>query len=396
MKSQLCLLLIFIFCSCTDRTQKNKPLNIFILKGSIIGKNTHTIFLSYKDTAGKKIEDSARVNNGTFEFNGSIISPVFAELTTDAKKKSENDSHYTEFFLSPGNMTVSIKEDDFDQAKITGSVMQDDWNKLKKLEEPTTRTKDSLEIQMNKLRELVNTKKVHAAYEVLLSKFDQTDQQQKQVNYKFITTHTQSFLSAYLLENFLGGDMPTDSIEMFYNPFSDAVKKSVSGKAIEKEIVNRKASSVGSIVRMPLGVNVDGSRFDPRSFKIDNYLLIYFWADWAIDNTRLKPIYNKYHSQGLDVLAISMDSFTKMWLDSVKQENTLMWHNILADPVGNLDTFYNIREMAPSLLLLVNKNHKIIGRYRGRSSLYKRDYDEGDITDLDKKLAKVLGDPNKH
>jgi len=58
--------------------------------------------------------------------------------------------------------------------------------------------------------------------------------------------------------------MLLDSIEMAYNMLSPSVKKSVEGREISKVIVNRKASIVGSVVRMPLGTNMYGSRFTPR------------------------------------------------------------------------------------------------------------------------------------
>lgn len=147
---------------------------------------------------------------------------------------------------------------------------------------------------------------------------------------------------------------------------------------------------VGSVVRMPLGINLNGSRFDPRTLKIDNYLLLYFWAGYANDNTNLKALYNKYQSHGLSILAISMEPFRKMWRDSVKKERIGMWYNIFSDPVANLDTFYNIREMAPSLVLLIDKNKTIIGRYRGRNKFYKMDYDEEPLAALEKKLAEII------
>jgi hypothetical protein len=57
--------------------------------------------------------------------------------------------------------------------------------------------------------------------------------------------------------------------------------------------------------------------------------------------------------------------------------------------VASLDTFYNIKQMAPSLVLLVDKNHRIIGRYRGHNNLYKMEYGEEPIVALDKKLATI-------
>jgi hypothetical protein len=45
--------------------------------------------------------------------------------------------------------------------------------------------------------------------------------------------------------------------------------------------------------------------------------------------------------------------------------------------------------MAPSLVLLIDKNHRIIGRYRGRNKFYKMDYDEEPLAALERKLAEI-------
>jgi len=388
------LLLCFLtFSSCKTPKKNKKPDDHFILKGLYHGKQADTLFLTYRDSTGNKVEYNTRLNKGAFIFKGRVSPPGEAILMSNIKIKPDrnpNFSNATELFLSPGNMTIALDENHFDHAKLYGSAIQDEWDNLQKAYVPIIKAKDSLYEKMFELERAGNTPKNHIAHVAIAKELDKYQLEWYKIDYHYISTHSQSFLSAYLLENFLGTDLPTDSIEMFYNPFSEAVKKSISGKAIEKVIANRRASAVGSTIIIPSGINTDSSKFNPQDFKIDNYLLLYFWTDYANDNVRLKTIYNKYHDRGLDVLAISMEPFKKMWLDSVKKENISMWHNILSYPVANLDTFYNIQQMAPSLLLLVNKNHKIIGRYRGSSLLYKRDYDEGDLIDLDKKLADVL------
>ena len=45
-------------------------------------------------------------------------------------------SNYIDLFLSPGNMNISLKRDHFDEAKITGSPTQDEFEELEKIEEP--------------------------------------------------------------------------------------------------------------------------------------------------------------------------------------------------------------------------------------------------------------------
>ncbi|QNR84107.1 DUF4369 domain-containing protein [Pedobacter riviphilus] len=384
------LFLFFLFTGITSAQEKKAP--NFILKGTFSGKHAHAIFLSYKDDHGKNIEHKAYLSNGAFTFRGFISSPVYAFVRSDKKivPNSPDVSNAVEIFLSPGNMTISLMENDFANAVLMGSPMQDEWIKLLTLYRPVNKIKDSLYKASFAISRGGNTPKNHVAVMALGAKIDKCNLQIDQIDYSYIGSHTNSYLSAYLLSNSMQMDMRLDSIEMFYNLFSQPVKKSVEGKAISKIILNRKAAMVGSVGRMPLGTNLDGSRFNPQTFKIDNYLLIYFWAGWANDNVYLKSVYNKYQSKGLKILAVSTEPFKKMWRDSVKKERIGMWQNIFSDPVANLDTFYNIRQMAPSLVLLVDKNRRIIGRYRGVNKLYKMDYNEEPLGLLDKKLATLI------
>ncbi|EHQ27644.1 DUF4369 domain-containing protein [Mucilaginibacter paludis] len=391
MKRNIYLLLLLPLFTYIALAQEKKTSN-FVLKGTYIGKHAHAIFLTYKESSGKKTQRKVYLKNGIFSFKGFISSPVYAGVTSDIKitPNGPDVSNYVDIFLSPGNMTISLTENDFEHAVLSGSPVQDEWMKMQTLYKPINKIRDSLYRVTFAISSAGNTPKNHIAVVAVGAKIDKCNLQIDQVDYRYISSHPQSYLSAYLLNNFAEGDMRLDSIEMFYNKFSQPVKKSVDGEEINKVIANRKASIVGRVVRMPLGTNIDGSRFNPQTFKINNYVLFYFWAGWANDNADLKPVYNKYKSRGLKILAVSTEPFKKIWRDSVKKEKIEAWYNIFSAPVANLDTFYSIRQMAPSLVLLIDKNHKIIGRYRGRNKFYKMDYSEEPIRELDKKLAKLI------
>src|SRR5271166_3932468 len=120
MKNRLYPALFILLFNYTVYALPGKGINNFALKGIIIGKKDRTIWLTYPDYTGKKHNHVAHVKNGMFLFRGFISNPVQADLLSDRKSRSNNDSHYLEIFLSPGNMTVTLREGDFEHAKITG------------------------------------------------------------------------------------------------------------------------------------------------------------------------------------------------------------------------------------------------------------------------------------
>jgi len=399
MKPILALIFSLFLLSSLASAQKKQAVPNYTLRGTFTGKHSHAIFLDYKDSNGKRIRRKAYVKNGKFIFKGWISSPVYAFLVGDIKvtlNKKPDVSNGTEMFLSPGEMTVSLQENDFEHAKITGSIMQRDYNDFEMQRQAILKSKDSLEFLMNKLRQKVNTAGVHKAYLVLLDKLDKFDEKDNLFEYHFIKTHPNSYLSAYLLDNCFdpGEDLSLDSAEIFYNLFTPVVKNSIAGLLLRKKITECKASAVGSMMKLPRGVDVNGKMTDLSPLMHKGYIIFDFWASWCspcnLENMHLKQLYNKYHAQGLDVIAISNDDYKKFWRDTIKKQGISMWHNIMAENVANLDNFYNMQMMAPSLFILVDKQGVIIGRYRGASTIYKRDYDEGTIADMDKKLTRLF------
>jgi peroxiredoxin len=87
----------------------------------------------------------------------------------------------------------------------------------------------------------------------------------------------------------------------------------------------------------------------------------------------IRSIYRKYHSKGLEVIAISVDENRKSWIEAVKQDSLEIWYNILVAekwPVGpytNDDIFQNYYYTAIPEQILIDKNGKIIFRHTGYS-----------------------------
>ena len=87
----------------------------------------------------------------------------------------------------------------------------------------------------------------------------------------------------------------------------------------------------------------------------------------------MKTIYNKYHSKGLEVIAVSVDENRKAWIEAVKQDSMDMWHHILvaekwpSGPRTNDDIIQNYYYRAIPEQFIIDKNGKIIDRILGYS-----------------------------
>jgi peroxiredoxin len=93
----------------------------------------------------------------------------------------------------------------------------------------------------------------------------------------------------------------------------------------------------------------------PAKFK-----LVDFWASWCgacrMENPRVKDIYAKYHSKGLEVLGVSLDTNKDKWLQAI-EEDGLPWPHVI-DQKSVVSTLYGIAYIPFTMLL--DENNKII------------------------------------
>jgi peroxiredoxin len=324
---KICLILIAVSLLNCKQTKKNG--NNFILEGKIIGQDTGKIILNYG--FGIKFHtDTTSIKNGKFVFQGTVEEPTRAMII------GGNDSNTVEIYLEPGNLNATLYKDKFKNIDLSGSNAQKELDTLNKLLE-STNNKDS----------------------VLLN---------------FVSKHPDSYLTPYYLSAL---HLSPDTLIKIYSGLNVTIQKSRYGKMVQGQIRQNLNTTVGEIASDFKAIDVNGDSISLAQFKGKNIVLMEFWASWCVSCREgiphLKLLYNKYHSKGLEIIAIACsDNSKESWETAINQDSTRIWHH-----VGNF--FRNGLTINEQIALdypwaplprtiLIDSHGKVIGSWQGRST----------------------------
>lgn len=355
------LFIFFYLLFSSAQAQRAITNQQFYLNGKIIDQLNGVVSLLYFDNKGKEIKDSCVLNNGNFFFEGHISEPTLAALKGAIKSISDDDPNSTHFYLEPGKMTAVLEKDHFNKMKILGSKTQKEFEMLQTKYDNIDITSDS-------------------AYE----KFSK-------VNYKFVATHPDSYVSAFQLALY-ETRWPLDSVRQLYNQFNPKIQKSFYGKEVAESVNDVDSNSPGRIAKSFTAKDIIGNSINLSDFKC-KYVLLDFWASWCVPcrqgNPHLIELFKKYHHRGLNIIGISDDDNIEAWKTAVKKDKVGIWYNILSELKMNINTgkigvSQSIsKEFGIHVLptkILIDKNGVIIGRYKGTE----------DEPGLDKKLSEIF------
>jgi peroxiredoxin len=278
----------------------------------------------------KKVIDSVILNNGKFEFKGSLEGndPTFAYLLFNKTGGGPSYKDYKTLFLEKGTITV-IGDTLMANAKVSGTKTNDDNARYNAALKPVNDAYDALEAKKKGATPEQQTSEAFAKENFKAEKA--IELQETGTNKQFIKDNPDSYISLMALDNIAYNSDYSD-IAPLWDGLSPALKASKGGKSFAERLPKMKAIAIGASAPEFAQADTAGKTVNLSSFR-GKYVLIDFWASWCgpcrRENPNLVKAYNRFKGQSFTVLGVSLDKpgAKDKWLAAIHKDG-LTWNHV--------------------------------------------------------------------
>ncbi len=339
----------------------------YTLKGKIGTINAPAkVYLGYKNAVASFI-DSTTINNGVFEFKGTVAYPVQATLVLSytAAGQFNGPAETMGVYLEGGNIQIS-SADSLGHATIAGGKTNSDY---KRLREALNASDEKMYEVTSGLRNLPADKKKDKAFmSDYMANYIKRQKgiiaEQNEIRAAFIRKNPGSMASLDALKIIDKFVSEYTVAAPLFNLLSENVKNSGDGREFARKLDKMKVMEVGSMA-LPFTQNdPEGKPVKLSDFQ-GKYVLVDFWASWCgpcrLENPNVVKAYQKYHDKGLEILGVSLDRTKNAWLTAIKKDG-LTWTHVsdLKGWKNEVAVMYGIQAVPQNLLL--DKTGRIIGK----------------------------------
>lgn len=270
------------------------------------------------------------VKNGSFEFTGTLEDPVLVYLTVDRKVEGKRKSEGYWMYLEPGNIGLESATSFLADAKVTGSKINLEYNKLKAALKPIEDRKKLFE---TKLKALTDGKETNEHLEVGVAKAREAIEADfAKVYLRCYQENLDNFLGLAALDKYVGKVVNYRATVPLFEKLSPEVKATKDGKKMAAHLAVLKKTDIGTKAIDFTQLDVNGKPVKLSDFK-GKYVLVDFWASWCVpcreENPNVLKAYNNYHSKGLEILGVSIDTenLKEKWLNAIEADQ-LPWKQV--------------------------------------------------------------------
>ena len=267
--------------------------NNFTINGRIKNMSVGKMVLSYSHLNGLYQNDTVQVRNGQFTFSGLIDKPEAASIS----------NYNNQIWIEPGKMQIELDNSHLDFIRMTGSKTQQEYEVYKK--------------------SLIGLKESKEEFSI-----------------KYIQTHPKSFISADLLIPLVTMvSAPYDSLQAWYDKLDPRAKNGTDGHWIQFDLQKQYSNQVGKPAPdFSVMDFIHHSSVTLSVFKEKSVVLLDFWAGYCVPcrrsfKTTLRPLYDRFHQKGFEIIAIETDYTGRdepACLKAIQTDSISDWYHIKA------------------------------------------------------------------
>ena len=314
------------------------------------------VFLILDDTNQPRVVDSTKISRGKFKFQGKFRVPRYCTINiyldpNDRQTRSKiiNFSLFIDSTAVEATCDYSGKQSVF---QISGSGTQAEYQnylrKIQPMEEDRSKT------FYDYGEAYYSTKDLAKAIE--LAKFVTKKRLAiRESKIEYLKMHPESVISVKIAQELTdrNSDLSLKEIEGLFTSLSPEMQNSEMGQTLRTTIQGRQVFIGESFIDMEL-VAPDGSKKRISDFvKPGHTTLIEFWASWCnpcrAEIPHMRNTYNKYHTKGLNIVSISIDSDLKNWYQAMEEEK-MPWDQLI-DNTKAAFRAYNLTGVPSSILV---------------------------------------------
>ncbi len=359
--------LFFAGCHSSESGKEKhvQKFDSFAIIGKITGQDTGMVYIMHLQL---KTKDSAKLDHGYFTFKGKADTIEYCRLVIGDQSKG--------FFLENGELSMLVKKDSLQDALISGTPAQDEYNHY---QDSLVKIIDSPIAELNRNYDAAKAKKDKKVMDSLDKLYDALDNMQKKIAADYVKSHPASYIAAYEINHNFYYNPDPNQLDSLYKTLDTSVQSSFFGRAINDMITKARLTAIGNPAPAFTSSDANGKPISLSSFK-NKYVLVDFWASWCgpcrQENPAVVKAYQRFHDKGFDILGVSLDTKKEKWEEAIKKDG-LNWPQVsdLKGWKNDVAAAYAVEAIPMNFLL--DKDRKIIAKgLRGE--------------DLTKKLQEVL------
>jgi peroxiredoxin len=314
-KTIILLMLLAVAVSCAKEPK-------YRITGTISGADSTMVVLQKRISGGYEALDSAYIENGVFDMEGTVDYPQLVVLAIKGQRGGLS------FYVENSDIMIHGQADSLFTASVTGSKTQSEYDAYKASFDETNSEMSTLFDSYREAR-MSGDEEAAASIEQELNALDE---KQTELKKEFIAGHPSSYVTPEVISE-ISYYLEADEMEAMLSSLDTTLNKVQSIRTMKDRLVKLKAVAVGQKAPDFTLNDVDGNPVSLYSKLGGNtkLLLVDFWAAWCPpcreENPNVVKIWKEYNKKGFDVLGVSLDRTREDWVKAI-EDDKLTWTHV--------------------------------------------------------------------